>query len=73
MTTQWAFFGYISANCSKPLGEFIDLGSSDGYLSLLSGLVSVIAIGLYLLFERNAENDDDDSDSGGGGLMQPVT
>ncbi|MFL0777863.1 MAG: hypothetical protein AB8A46_06595 [Prochlorococcus sp.] len=42
-------------------------------MSLLSGLVSFAALGIFALFQSDAENDDDDSNSGGdGGLMQPI-
>jgi hypothetical protein len=55
------------------MGEVIDLGTglADGGLSLISALVSVVALGVYALLQGDTGNDDDDS-SPGGGLMQPV-
>ena len=54
------------------MGELIDLGSgfSVGF-SLVSALVSLVALGIYALTQDSQENDDDDSNPGGG-LMQPV-
>ncbi|MCT0247455.1 hypothetical protein [Synechococcus sp. CS-205] len=43
----------------------------SGY-TLVSALISVLALGLFALFQNDKENDDDDS-SPGGGLMQPVS
>ena len=44
-----------------------------GGFSLISGLVSLLAIGMYALLQGDAGNNNDDDDSGpGGGLMQPV-
>jgi hypothetical protein len=60
------------------MGEVIGAGSGfaggvGGGFSLLSGLVSLLAIGMYALLQRDAGNNNDDDDSGpGGGLMQPV-
>tara|TARA_B100000700_G_C14431533_1_gene572801 strand:- start:197 stop:364 length:168 start_codon:yes stop_codon:yes gene_type:complete len=54
------------------LGEVIEISSNQYGLSLFSGLISLVAIGVYTLLTVETENDDDDSDSGGGGLMQPV-
>ena len=54
------------------LGEVIEISSNQYGLSLFSGLISLIAIGVYTLLTVDAGNDDDDSDSGSGGLMQPV-
>ncbi|MFM7653465.1 MAG: hypothetical protein ACKO5M_11190 [Vulcanococcus sp.] len=54
------------------MGEVIDLGSGlQGGFSLISGLVSLIALGVYALLQTDTGNDDDDS-TPGGGLMQPV-
>jgi hypothetical protein len=55
------------------MGELMDLGSAglDGGLSLIGGIFSLIALGLYAFLQGNNENNDDD-DSPGGGLMQPV-
>ncbi len=55
------------------LGEVIDITSNQYGLSLLSSLVSLIALGVYTLLTVDAGNDDDDSDSGSGGLMQPIS
>ena len=54
------------------LGEVIEIGTNQYGLSLLSGMISLLAIGIYTLLTVDTGNDDDDSDSGGGGLMQPV-
>ena len=54
------------------MGEVIDLGSGlQGGFSLISGLVSLIALGVFALLQTDTGNDDDDS-TPGGGLMQPV-
>ena len=56
------------------MGEMIELGSGlSGGFSLVSGLVSLLALGLYALTQGDANNNNDDDDSSpGGGLMQPV-
>ena len=54
------------------LGEVIDISTNQYGLSLFSGMISLIAIGIYTLLTVDTGNDDDDSDSGSGGLMQPV-
>jgi hypothetical protein len=54
------------------MGEVIDLSSGlQGGFGLISGLVSLIALGVYALLQTDTGNDDDDS-TPGGGLMQPV-
>ncbi|MGA1002775.1 hypothetical protein [Vulcanococcus sp.] len=54
------------------LGEVIDLRSGfGGGLSLVSGLISLVALGVFALLQADTGNDDDDS-TPGGGLMQPV-
>jgi hypothetical protein len=55
------------------LGEVMDLstGFGEGGLSLISVLVSVVALGVFALLQGDTGNDDDDS-TPGGGLMQPV-
>jgi hypothetical protein len=54
------------------MGELIDLGSGlEGGFGLISGLVSLVALGIYALLQTDTGNDDDDS-TPGGGLMQPV-
>ena len=54
------------------MGEVIDLGSGlQGGFPLISGLVSLIALGVFALLQTDTGNDDDDS-TPGGGLMQPV-
>ncbi len=55
------------------LGEVIEISTNQYGLSLFSGIVSLLALGVYTLLTVDAGNDDDDSDSGSGGLMQPVT
>ncbi len=54
------------------LGEVIEISTNQYGLSLFSGMVSLIALGIYTLLAVDTGNDDDDSDSGSGGLMQPV-
>jgi hypothetical protein len=54
------------------MGELIDLSSGlEGGFGLISGVVSILALGLFALLQGDAGNDDDDS-TPGGGLMQPV-
>ena len=54
------------------LGDVIDLGSGFfGGGSLISALVSLVALGIFALLQTDTGNDDDDS-TPGGGLMQPV-
>tara|TARA_B100000214_G_scaffold369695_1_gene343178 strand:+ start:824 stop:1054 length:231 start_codon:yes stop_codon:yes gene_type:complete len=55
-----------------PLGEIIDISTNQYGLSIFSGLISLLALGVYTLLTVDTGNDDDDSDSGSGGLMQPV-
>tara|TARA_Y100001968_G_C18736540_1_gene426920 strand:- start:168 stop:401 length:234 start_codon:yes stop_codon:yes gene_type:complete len=54
------------------LGEVLEISSNQYGLSLFSGLISLLALGVYTLLTVDTGNDDDDSDSGSGGLMQPV-
>ena len=54
------------------MGEIFEISSNQYGLSFFSGMISLIAIGIYTLLSVDTENDDDDSDSGSGGLMQPV-
>ena len=54
------------------LGEVIEISSNPNGLTLFSGMISLLALGIYTLLTVDAGNDDDDSDSGSGGLMQPV-
>ena len=64
---------YSHQNLSiSTLGEVIEISTNQYGLSLFSGMISLIALGIYTLLTVEAENDDDDSDSGSGGLMQPV-
>jgi hypothetical protein len=58
------------------MGELV--GGSSGFTAelqsgyaLVSAVISVLALGLFALFQNDKENDDDDSNPGGG-LMQPV-
>ena len=54
------------------MGEVIDLGTGlQGGYGLISGLVCLVALGVFALLQKDTGNDDDDS-SPGGGLMQPV-
>ncbi len=54
------------------MGEVIQVSTNQYGISLFSGLISLLALGVYTLLTVDAGNDDDDSDSGSGGLMQPV-
>ena len=54
------------------LGEVLEISTNQYGLSLFSGMISLLALGIYTLLTVDAGNDDDDSDSGSGGLMQPV-
>ena len=54
------------------LGEVIEVSTNQFGLSIFSGMISLLALGVYTLLTVDAGNDDDDSDSGSGGLMQPV-
>ena len=54
------------------LGEVIEISTNQYGLSLFSGMISLLALGIYTLMTVDAGNDDDDSDSGSGGLMQPI-
>ena len=54
------------------LGEVLEISTNHYGLSLFSGMISLLALGIYTLLTVDAGNDDDDSDSGSGGLMQPV-
>lgn len=57
---------------TKAMGELIDVGSDlQSAYGVVSGLISVLALGLFALFQNGKQNDDDDSNPGGG-LMQPV-
>ena len=57
---------------SPGLGEVIDLGTGfGGGLNLISGLISLVALGVFAVLQSDTGNDDDDS-TPGGGLMQPV-
>ena len=54
------------------MGNVIDISTNQYGLSFFSGIISLLALGIYTLLTFDTENDDDDSDSGSGGLMQPV-
>ena len=54
------------------LGEVLEISTNQYGLSIFSGMISLLALGIYALLTVGEKNDDDDSDSGGGGLMQPV-
>ncbi len=54
------------------LGEVVEISTNQYGLSIFSGMISLLALGIYTLLTVDAGNDDDDSDSGSGGLMQPV-
>ena len=54
------------------LGEVIDLGTGFGAsLSLISGLISLVALVVFAVLQSDTGNDEDDS-TPGGGLMQSV-
>jgi hypothetical protein len=56
------------------MGDLIAQGSgSSAGFSLISGVVSLVALGLYALLQGDPGNNDDDDSSPGGGLMQPVS
>ncbi len=55
------------------LGEVLEVSSNQYGLSIFSGLISLLALGIYTVLTFDPGNDDDDSDSGSGGLMQPVS
>ena len=70
---------FIDKNCYSlknlsifTLGEVIEISSNQYGLSLFSGMISLLALGIYTVLTVDTGNDDDDSDSGSGGLMQPV-
>ena len=54
------------------LGEVIEISTNQYGISLFSGIISLLALGIYTFLTVDTGNDDDDSDSGSGGLMQPV-
>ncbi len=58
------------------MGEFVVSGGVSAGLQsgvgLVSALISVIALGLFALFQDENQNNDDDDSNPGGGLMQPV-
>ena len=55
------------------MGEVIEITTNQYGLSIFSGMISLLALGVYTLLTVDAGNDDDDSDSGSGGLMQPIS
>jgi hypothetical protein len=55
------------------MGEVIELSSGFGGFPLLSGVLSLLALGIYALTQGDTGNNDDDDSSPGGGLMQPVS
>ena len=66
-------FCYILQNLRfSTLGEVIEISSNQYGINMFSGLISLLALGVYTFLTVDAGNDDDDSDSGSGGLMQPV-
>lgn len=55
------------------MGEVMELGTGlSGGFSLVSGIVSLLALGLFALVQTDTGNNDDDDSGPGGGLMQPV-
>ena len=54
------------------MGEVIEVTTFQGSLSLVSGILSVVVLGLFALLTSGPGDDDDSNGSGGGGLMQPV-
>ena len=54
------------------MGEVIQTSTNQYGISILTGLISLLALGIYTVLTVDTGNDDDDSDSGSGGLMQPV-
>ena len=55
------------------MGEVIEITTNTYGFSVFSGIISLLALGMYTILTVDPGNDDDDSDSGGGGLMQPIT
>ena len=59
------------------MGELIGLGGTlsgfTGGAETVSIVVSLLALGLFALFQSEQENNDDDDSNPGGGLMQPVS
>ncbi len=53
------------------MAEFTDPIATGSSFGLLGSLVGVVALGVFVLWQSDSENDDDDS-SPGGGLMQPI-
>ena len=53
------------------MGEFMDFNTGTLPLQLITGVVCLVALGLYALFQP-ASDDDDSNGGGGGGLMQPI-
>ena len=45
------------------LGEVIEISTNQYGLSLFSGMISLLALGIYTLLTVDAGNDDHDSDS----------
>ena len=54
------------------VGEVIEVTSLQGSFSLVSGILSVVVLGLFALLTNGPGDDDDSNGSGGGGLMQPI-
>ena len=70
---NWAYWLSYRELPNIDLGEYVDISPYTGSFSVLSGLVSLLALGIYAFFQDGEGNDDDDSDSGSGGLMQPIS
>ena len=56
------------------MGELIDASAglpSFGF-GLVPAVLTLVALGIYVLITAKTENNDDDDSSPGGGIMQPV-
>ena len=72
MLPRCANVRYIGASCKVRVGEVIEVTSLQGSFSLVSGILSVVVLGLFALLTNGPGDDDDSNGSGGGGLMQPI-
>ena len=54
------------------MGEFVEFGPNPQAISWISGIASLVALGLFALLQTDPSDDDDSNGGGGGGLMQPI-
>ena len=70
----WVSFAIFQRILDIQLGEIVETTTSQYGLSILSGMVSLVALLIFSISNIDIDNDDDDSGPGGdGGLMQPIT